>query len=140
MRRRPCNAWRSLVVLTTWLGVIDRADASLINLTESVIGSGTFGSLSFTNQLVSISAIYHTALVVANYAPSPTNFGFDVNPGSITVAVAGIGTGIATPSGSPIGLLGGIDVNQYVPLIAISIENYDMGNTQFDLSAHMIRK
>ena len=139
MIRIACSRWQVLIVLAVGVGVANRADASLINLTESVVGSGTFGDVSFTNQLVSISAVYDTSLVVPNDAPFPSEVGFNVNPPiTITVAVVGVGSAIAPPSSSISGTLGTVDLNTSVPEIGISIENYTVGNTPFSLSAPML--
>jgi hypothetical protein len=86
-----------VAILTTaiaFLGVVNPADASSITYVESGIASGTIGTTTFTNALVTVTLIGDTSGVAP--APNPPFAGFLVNLGSSTVNIAGVGTATVT--------------------------------------------
>lgn len=69
------------------IGAAGRVEASLITYTESTVASGTLGSTSFTNALLTLTFVGDTDNVT-----HPSAFMYMNSIGTATVTVAGVGT------------------------------------------------
>jgi hypothetical protein len=87
----------------------DSSFGCLITYTESAIASGTLGTTSFTNALVTVTMNADTSTV--GFGPPPFNT-ILVNPGTGTVNIAGLGTAIFSQAREalllPTGTLGSV--------------------------------
>jgi hypothetical protein len=81
-----------LAALLLIASAMEESEAAPITFTESTVGSGSLGGVQYANALVTFNATADTSQVVG---PAPF---FTVHPTTLTVTVAGLGSGTFTSS------------------------------------------